>query len=144
MKNIVPIILILLLTISFSYTYDLKVASLSSLGAICGAYVGQNVSVPILIILNKFSIVKGDIFSPFSTAMYDAMDNGAMFGSVVGAIATKYICLGKYDIGEMLFDTTVSLMIYSISKELFSHFDAMTNTVFLSPIANGIALGGVW
>ncbi len=146
MKKTLFILLLLSVALSFSYTYNFNAAVVSSLGSVLGAYIGQNLSVPILIFLNKISLINEDIYSPFSTTMFDAMDTGALVGSVVGGVAAKYIYTKNINLGYILLDTAISLSVYSIVKNISENFtdDQFLKDVVISPISSGIVLGGVW
>jgi hypothetical protein len=78
--------------------------------------------------------------------MYDAMDNGAFIGSVVGGILAKHLYLHDFDFGNMIFDFGISLSTYSLTKELFAKIDndQFTLEIVISPLVQGISIGGVW
>ncbi|GEM_PF-6737332 len=135
----------------FTFAYDFEVAGVSVAGAALGAYGGQLLSVPILILMSNAGIIEGDIFSPFSTAMFDAMDIGSAVGTVAGGIAAKYgflaLARGTWDLQDFLIDILSSSLIVTVSHIAFNMLgDYVDIPVFLEnivivPVLTGTYLG---
>ncbi len=139
MRRSAILLLISIGLLSFSLGYDPGVSVASSLGSIFGAYVGENVAVPVLIAAGKLGIIdEGEIFSPFSTLMYDAMDTGRIMGAVLAGLTIKYAFFQEFNPATLVLDTALALSTLKISEILFG------GNRIISSVAVGISLGIAW
>ncbi len=139
MRRSAILLLISIGLLSFSLGYDPGVSVASSLGSIFGAYVGENTAVPVLIAAGKLGIIdEGEIFSPFSTLMYDAMDTGRALETIFVGLAIKYAFFREFNPATLVLDTAFTLFALKISEILFG------GNRIISSVAVGISLGIAW
>ncbi|NOY07705.1 MAG: hypothetical protein GXP33_02555 [Spirochaetes bacterium] len=91
MKKTVITFVLIIAAFSPVFSYDYAAAGISAAGGAAGSYIGQSLAVPVLVLASDTGLTGGDIFSPFSTAIYRAMEIGAVLGTIAGEIASKYI-----------------------------------------------------
>jgi len=140
MKKPFVFILILASVISFCISYDFKAAAGSYLGSTVGAYIGENVAAPILILSSKIGLIDEDeLFSPFSTLMYDAIDEGKVIGATVGGVLVKYIFFEKPTVVNVGIDLILSYTAAEVFKDIFG----ADNLFFVSGAAS-VELGVIW
>ncbi len=133
------------------FAYDFVVAGVSLAGSAIGAYSGQLLSVPVLMMFSGMGLIEEDIFSPFSTAMYDGMDWGSGVGCVIGGLASKYIYLavssGDWDWQSFALDSLSTTLIVVATHFIFGFFgedlgvSPFVSNVAVSPILSGMYLG---
>ena len=91
MKKTVITFVLIIAVLSPVFSYDYAAAGISAAGGAAGSYIGQSLAVPVLILASGIGLTDDDIFSPFSTAIYSAMEIGSVLGTITGEIASKYI-----------------------------------------------------
>ncbi len=153
-KRWIVILVVLLLFLGFSgslFAYDFAVGGISAAGAAIGAYSGQLLAVPVLMMFSNIGLIKEDIFSPFSTAMYDAMDWGSGIGCVVGGITAKYAYLALvdrvWDWQSFAIDSLSASVIVLGTHLFFNSFgdslgvSPFVSNVIIAPLLTGTYLG---
>lgn len=151
-KFLVLLVVFLLVgSIGSLFAYDFAVGGVSVAGSALGAYSGQLLAVPVLMAFSNIGLVKEDIFSPFSTAMYDAMDWGSGIGCVVGGIASKYIYLALvdrvWDWQSFAIDTLSTSLIVVATHLFFNTFgddlriSPFVSNIVVAPLLSGAYLG---
>ncbi len=121
------------------FAYDFAIGGVSVAGSALGAYSGQLLAVPVLIMFSDMGLVREDIFSPFSTAIYDAMDLGSGIGCVMGGMAAKYTYLalvnGVWDWQSFAIDAFATSIVVTVSHLFFNSFgDSLGISPFVSDI----------
>ena len=144
------IIFVLLISMTLS-AYDLSLAGISAVGAAAGAYTGLLLSVPVLILLSNTGMIEEDIYSPFSTAMYDAMDFGSALGAIVGGITAKYTYITlrrvSWNFKNIAFDvitTSFVVMLSHITMDIIENYvdiPVFAENIIIIPALSGTYLG---
>ncbi len=139
MKRIVFLTLLLSSSLLLGINYDVAAAAGSAVGSIVGYYAGENLTPPILILCAKIGIINEDeLFSPFSTLIYDAIDEGRIIGSILGAMVVKYGILQKKLLPGMMLDSIFSYSLLKIIQKTFG-----TN-FYMTAGTNGLIMGVIW
>lgn len=149
MRKMLVLFILVMSVLAFSLDYSPVLAGLSAVGSSAGAYIGENLAVPALIIMNKMGFVSDDIFSPFSTVMADAIETGAVVGTVIGGVIAKHVYLafnGDFQVENLIVDSVISSVVAYVAHEVVKSFcdDSLISDIFVVPGINGLVLGGVW
>ena len=135
-------LLILLFTMVFGLEYNFLAAGVSALGSLAGALAGENLAPAIIILEAKAGIIDEDeLMSPFSTTLYDAIDQGRILGATLGGIAVKYLFFEKPDPGKIILDFALG---YAGAALISNLSEGIIRDFFAIPTVEGLIFGIVW
>ncbi len=121
----------------FAMGFDPTVAGAVLLSSAAGYYVGGEMAVPTLIFMSKLGVIdEEEIFSPFSTLVYDSIESGKRFGALLGALTAKAILTGVKP--SLLMDFVMECVAIEIG---FAFEDYSFIAV---PTLSGVFLGVIW
>lgn len=148
--RLVALVLLLFSVAAVCQAYDLPAAGLSALGSAGGAYLGQTVAVPVVILCHKAGIIRQDPFSPFSNVLYTAMDVGSFVGNVVGGVLVKHIWTKEWDLVHLGIDAAAVSACVLGTRLAFRLLDpeavvpSFVPNIIIAPCLGGIYLGWEW
>ena len=126
-KSVVLIILLPLMAFSLNFQEGLACA----FGSYIGAEIGKELAVPTLILASKLGLVDEDeIFSPFSTLIYDSVIIGERLGGSLIPVAVRYILFEEFDPGRFVMDLFLSYALYELT-------DVLSDNALVSALAEG-------
>ena len=142
MRKISLMLAVLMVASGMTLTWNPIQAGSCAVGALVGGYLGRTLAAPTVILLSKLGVIDEDeLFSPFSTLLYDAVDEGGIIGGTIGGVLVKYVFFEKPDPGKIVIDTIFS---YSISKILSQFSEGWVEYYVVEPSSLGLYLGFEW
>ncbi len=141
-KILLMTLMFLLFTMAFGLEYNFLAAGASALGCLAGALAGENLAPAMIVLEAKTGIIDEDeLMSPFSTTLYDAIDQGRILGATLGGIAIKYLFFEKPDPGKIILDFAMG---YTGAALISNLSEGVIRDFFAIPVGEGLIFGIVW
>ncbi len=135
------LVLIVIPAAAMAVGFQTSAAIAGAVGGEIGVMVGENLAPAILIGLSKVGLVDEDeLFSPFSTFLYDSIEEGKILGAVLGTELAEFVA-GRRSLGDFLVESILS---YATLKVMSYVFEGWLRDFVLYPAACGLIAGVEW
>lgn len=135
------LLLIVIPAAAMAVGFQTSAAIAGAVGGEIGVMAGENLAPAILIGLSKVGLVDEDeLFSPFSTLLYDSIEEGKILGAVLGTELAEFVA-GRRSLGDFLVESILS---YATLKVMSYVFEGWLRDFVLYPAACGLIAGVEW